>query len=99
MDRRIFALDTVSGIKDRPLNNSGQPAGEDWIRASGYVRLQKNLIPVCYFVSMHCCCYRVASCDDSKQSHTWFHKASPFWGIVHLLGALKLKPEKTIRSG
>ena len=62
------------------MNNSGQPAREEWIRAGVYVRLQKNLVPVCYLVGMRRRCCRAANYEANQQSHTSFHRASLFWG-------------------
>jgi hypothetical protein len=44
MDGGILALDAIHGIENCSLNNSSQPAREEWIRAGVYVRLQKNLV-------------------------------------------------------
>jgi hypothetical protein len=80
MDGGILALDAIHGIENCSLNNSGQPAREEWIRAGVYVRLQKNLVPVCYLVGMRRRCCRAANYEANPQSHTSFHKASLFWG-------------------
>jgi len=42
MDGGILALDAIHGIENSSLNNSGQPARKEWVRAGIYVRLQKK---------------------------------------------------------